>query len=265
MNKKILIISSIMMLLISIMFSTNVYAETLTSAEIAITPSKTEYTSGETVEFIISLKNLDASDGIMGLGAYIDYDSDLLTLNTNAEGLTNWADAKISEDTKRFVTHKNEHSSNNENILKVTFTAKEVQSNVTTSISLKNVEISNGTEYDIKEIKSDRISIKLKSSGSGNTSTNSTGETNNQNDKNQPNSQSGSNGTNNFVGFTNSSTNQNKTNNNTSTNVTTSSRLPQTGINEYLSGIIAIIGVISIVLVIKIKRINKKIINNEEK
>ncbi len=167
MNKKTLILS-ILILLLTTLLSTNVIAATLTSAAITITSSKTEYESGESVEFTVSLKDLNASSGIMGLGAYIEYNSDLLTLDTSAKGLSGWGETNISSNTNRFAITKDSHSENNEDIVKIKFTAKTVNSNTDTSISLKKIEISNGAEYDINEVSSNTITIKPKTGGSEN-------------------------------------------------------------------------------------------------
>lgn len=167
MNKKTLILS-ILILLLTTLLSTNVIAATLTSAAITITSSKTEYESGESVEFTVSLKDLNASSGIMGLGAYVEYNSDLLTLNTSAKGLSGWGDTNISSNTNRFAITKDSHSENNEDIVKIKFTAKNVTSNTETTISLKKIEISNGAELDINEVSSNKITIKTKTGGSEN-------------------------------------------------------------------------------------------------
>ena len=129
MKRKLLILSVIMLLIIAL-FSANVYAADISSATITITPSKTEYESGDTIEFTVSVKDLQASSGIVGLGAYVDYDSNLLTLNNVATGLSGWADADISESSNRFATTKNGHSSNNEDIIVIKFTAKVIQDNI---------------------------------------------------------------------------------------------------------------------------------------
>ena len=150
------------------LLSTNVIAATLTSAAITITSSKTEYESGESVEFTVSLKDLNASSGIMGLGAYVEYNSDLLTLDTSAKGLSGWGDTNISSNTNRFAITKDSHSENNEDIVKIKFTAKNVTSNAETTISLKKIEISNGAELVINEVSSNKITIKPKTGGSEN-------------------------------------------------------------------------------------------------
>ena len=159
MNKKFLLILTILTLFLILLLSVSTSAATITSAEVTITPSKTECKAGETIEYTISLKNLNASAGILGFGAYIEYNSDLLTLNTKAKGLSDWSDATIFEGTHRFVTTKETRSSNNEDILKITFTVKETSKNTETAIKLKKIEISNGTQYNIAEVSSSKVTI----------------------------------------------------------------------------------------------------------
>ena len=159
MNKKFLLILTILTLFLILLLSVSTSAATITSAEVTITPSKTECKAGETIEYTISLKNLNASAGILGFGAYIEYNSDLLTLNTKAKGLSDWSDATIFEGTHRFVTTKETRSSNNEDILKITFTVKKASKNTETAIKLKKIEISNGTQYNIAEVSSSKVTI----------------------------------------------------------------------------------------------------------
>lgn len=159
MNKKFLLILTILTLFLILLLSVSTSAATITSAEVTITPSKTECKEGETIEYTISLKNLNASAGILGFGAYIEYNSDLLTLNTKAKGLSDWSDATIFEGTHRFVTTKETRSSNNEDILKITFTVKKASKNTETAIKLKKIEISNGTQYNIAEVSSSKVTI----------------------------------------------------------------------------------------------------------
>ncbi len=294
MKKKFLILS-IMMLLVTMFLSANVMAATITSATVTITPSKTEYKPGETIEFTISLKDLNASSGILGLGAYIEYDSNLLTLNPTATGLSNWVDADISEKTHRFLTTKNSHSANSEDILKITFTAKEVTSDVTTSVKLKQIEISNGVDYNIEEISSNNITIKKETAttpenppvdnededNKGNEgeeenpqNPNPTNPTNpdNPDNPNTPNNPTNpSNPTNpteptdpNTPDNPNGNDNTNTpsipgTSNSQNNSNNSNSSIPQLGTSGIIAIIIAIISVIAVILFIKIKIIDQKI------
>ena len=248
MKKKFLTLS-IYILMIVMLFSVKVSAETatITSATITVTPSKTEYKAGDTVEFTVSLKNLNASSGIMGLGAYIEYDSNLLTLNTKAEGLSGWSDATISESSHRFATTKEEHSANNENILKITFTAKETVNNAETAVTLKKIEISNGAQYNISEVSSTKITIKP--------------------NENPPAQQDPDDGKDNKPTPTptpkpsttpTSKPTPTKQADNKKDNTTSSGNLPATGINNYLLIIILDLTIIAVVTFVKIKILDKK-------
>lgn len=167
MKKKILVLSMIVLFITS--FSTvNVLAANITSAQITITTSNTEYHPGDTIEFIISLKDLNADRGISGLGAVIEYDSNLLELKYSAKGCTNWESASIGSESNRFATTRNRdeqnspYSQNNEDIITIQFTVKEVTSETTTKVSLKNIELSNGSLYRIENAESTSITIKPK-------------------------------------------------------------------------------------------------------
>lgn len=272
--KKKFIIFGIVMLLVTALFSANVYAadtDTITSATITITPSKTEYTSGEKVEFTVSLKDLNASSGILGLGAYLSYDSNLLTVNSPAEGLSGWSPADISGKTNRFLTYKNSHSSNNEDIIKISFTAKDVTSDVTTSIGLKQIQISNSVEYRINEVNSNTITIKPKSNTPENppvnpddqdnpNNPNGSGQTSgdNGNDNNNNNNNNDNNNNNNTGLFGNSLTNG-TTNTNSDGNKNSNSNIPSLGINGYIYIVIAIAMITAVISIIRIKMIDKKI------
>lgn len=278
MKKKFLTLSIIMLLMATLLVP-NTYSAEITSAKITITASKNEYKAGDTIEFTISLKDLQASNGILGLGAYINYDSNLLTLNNVAKGLSDWSDAEISTKTNRFATTKNSHSSNNEDILLLSFTAKTVSSDTKTSISLQKIEISNGTEYKIEEMKSNEITIKPASSTpSDNPSDNP--DHNNESDKpNNPSDSENNNNTNTQNNNSNTNTNSqngsgnSKGQNNSNKNLTTgsddkksSSYIPKLGSSEFnLLLVIFVVAIVALFFVARIKIIDKKIEEEERK
>ncbi len=270
MSKKILILS-ILALLLTLLLSVKVSAATITSATIEVTPSKTECKAGETIDYTISLKNLNASDGILGLGAYIEYDSNLLTLNTKAQGLSDWSDATISGTTNRFVTTKETHSSNNEDILKITFTAKETTSNVETAIKLNRIEISNGTQYNINEVSSNKVTIIASDIPSASPSAGATeepetespsptpsGDIQSPGESTSPDTQSpegsASPSVNTVAPSQTPSASSQATNNDK-----TEEKLPQTGFyNSYLFALIILVACIAIILFVRMKLINSK-------
>ena len=165
MKRKFLILN-IIMLLVTSLWTVKVFAAGITSAQVTMTTSKTEYNPGETIEFVISLKNLNADKGIAGFGATLVYDSNTLELNRNAEGCAYWEDAYIgSESNKLVITRGRDnsgsaYSQNNEDIVKIKFTVKEVNNETTLNVSLKNIELSNGTLYRLTKIDSNSITIK---------------------------------------------------------------------------------------------------------
>lgn len=167
MKKKFLMLS-IIVLFITNFWAVNVLAANISSAQIIITTSKTEYQPGDTVEFVVNLKDLKADRGIVGLGAIIEYDTNVLELKYRAEGCTNWENASIGSTTNRFATTRNKdennnaYSKSNEEIIKIQFTVKEVTSEATTKVSLKNIELSNGSLYRIENTSSGSITIKPK-------------------------------------------------------------------------------------------------------
>ncbi len=280
MKKKFLILS-IFLLVITFFSAMHVLAVSISSAQIAITSSKTEYSPGDTIEFTISLKNLNADRGISGLGAVVEYDTNLLELKRNAEGCANWDNASISANANKFATTRNRdenenvYSQNNEDILKIQFVVKEVSNETTTKISLKNIEISNGSLYTIENADSNTITLKPKKTtpvvpeGPDNPST---GGSENNNPTQTP-------GTNNNA---NGNENQNPGGNNTNTkpipniNTNTSGEdsntknevIPQLGEkNEFLTNSILVcitmFAIIASVIGVKIVLLNKKITKNK--
>ncbi len=254
MNKKILILSILTLFLI-VLLSVSTSAATITSATITVTPSKTEFKAGETIDYTISLKDLNASDGILGFGAYIEYNSDLLTLNTKAKGLSDWSDATISETTHRFVTTKESHSSNNEDILKISFTVKQTATNAETTIALKKIEISNGAQYNISEVTSEKITIMPNATPS--TTPTPTPTLTPTPTVTPPADQKPDDSKDNTENNVTTPTKPVDSNNGEKDS-STSGKIPSTGVNNYLSIIILALVIVAIVSFIKIKILNNR-------
>ncbi len=272
--KKKLLNLGVMLLALTMLFSVKVSAYTISSADIAITPSKNEYNAGSIVDFTVTLKGLNADTGLIAMGAYVNYDSNLLTLNTSAQGLSGWDSATISSNTNRFVTTRMEHSKNNEDILKISFTAKDVSENTKTSISLKKIELSNGAEYDISEVKSAEITIMPKSSTSpsdnpskpdngdnpsnpGTENDNSKEDDKNKDNNNSANDGNGNNSSNNGNSSNSSSSKENSESKNSES--TSSNKIPNLGSNPYIKITILIVAIITLILFIRLKLVNLKI------
>ncbi len=294
MKRKIFIISIIMLILTSV-FTIDVYAQSsITSATITISSDKEKYNPGDTVEFTISLKNLQADKGIMTLGAYLEYDSNLLELDTTIKGLSGWTNGTINTETNRFIVSRDSRSSNNEDIAKISFKAKEVINDTSAKISLKKLELANGVDYVIDKVDSNSATITKSaiSSGDNNPSTKPNTPSNPENPGNKPeenpenpnnsdNSDTPTDSGNNDKENNNTTTNQNDnkkdnagnkgnniTVNNTTSEATNSvnksnKKIPYSGTSSILIQIIGVVIIVSIILFIRLKLLNIKINKND--
>ncbi len=285
MKRKIFIISIIMLILTSV-FTIDVYAQSsITSATITISSDKEKYNPGDAVEFTISLKDLQADKGIMSFGAYLEYDSNLLELDTTFKGLSGWTNGTINTETNRFIVSRDTRSSNNEDIGKITFKAKEVINDTSVKISLKKLELANGVDYVIDKVDSNSAIITKSaiSSGNNNPSTNPSTPSNPDNPSNQPETpnnpgsttDSGNGNKENNSNNTATSQNQNNAGNkgnnitaNNTTSETTNSvnksnkTIPYSGASSILIQIIGVVAIVSIILFIRLKLLDIKINKN---
>lgn len=102
MKKKTLILS-IITILITMLWTTNVLAVGITSAKMTIntTSAKTEYEAGDTVTFIIRLKDLKADKGIFNVAGTIIYNSNVLELS-GAKECDMWENPRIGSKSNIF-------------------------------------------------------------------------------------------------------------------------------------------------------------------
>ena len=265
MKRKIFIISVVMLILTSVL-TMDVYAQSsITSATITISSDKEKYNPGDTVEFTISLKDLQADKGIMSMGAYLEYNSNLLELNTNIEGLSGWTNGTINNETNRFIVSRDSRSSNNEDIAKISFTAKEVINDTSVSISLKKLELANGVDYIIDQVDSNSAIITENTIPSGN---NSSPNPNHPSNPDNPGSQSENPNNPNLSNDSGNNDKENKVNNTTTKNNTTSEttnnvnksnkNIPYSGASSILIQIIGVVIIVSIILFIRLKLLDIK-------
>ena len=271
MKRKIFIISVVMLILTSVL-TMDVYAQSsITSATITISSDKEKYNPGDTVEFTISLKDLQADKGIMSMGAYLEYNSNLLELNTNIEGLSGWTNGTINNETNRFIVSRDSRSSNNEDIAKISFTAKEVINDTSVSISLKKLELANGVDYIIDQVDSNSAIITENTIPSGN---NSSPNPNHPSNPDNPGSQSENPNNPNLSNDSGNNDKENKVNNTTTKNNTTSEttnnvnksnkNIPYSGASSILIQIIGVVIIVSIILFIRLKLLDIKINKNDD-
>lgn len=274
--KKIIILS--VLLLITIATITNVYAAS--SFEMKLKPSKNEVDKNEefVVEGIISKIELDK--GIIALGGELEYDKDSLEL-VKFEGAENWSNPSYYDQSKKFATDRNDRTTSDETVFKITFKVKE-ESKDTINISLPTVSASNGKdEVKLTDIKT---SVTLKKGTSDpdnpnpdqpkpdnpeqntNTTTDPKPNTNTNNDNNNKNIIA-NNTLKNTNTEQNSNSNSNRNNASKNTNIANNSEdnvkggiLPKAGTTSIIFTIIFIILVTAAIFYVRIK-----IIDNDSK
>jgi LPXTG-motif cell wall-anchored protein len=270
------------MLIICCAIITNVDATF--SGTMNLKTDKTEFETNE--EFVVEAalsEGKKEENGIIALGATLEYDKDALTL-VSIDGVNGWTKPTYNEANGKLVTDRNNFSTGNETVFKITFKAnKTINSN--DLVQLKDIAVAD------EDIETKLVDTKLKLAASGNTNNenqvnndNNNNQVSNDNNNNNTNSNTNNgnqvdNGTNNNQVATdnnNNSINSNKnniitiTNSNTNTDNTevSNTTLPYTG-NTNISTIIAIlifvVALAGIVFYIKIKKINIEIEDENNK
>lgn len=186
--KKIVKLSLILLMMISIIFCTVNIAYAKTSSNIAIA-SASEVQIGEEFTVNFNLSNLQADKGINALMGTIKYDKDSLAL-IKIEGQNGWADPSYNEENGKFVTEISEYVTKDVSFMKVTFRVKE-ESKKNINISIENISVANQDEEVEVASKSKSITVKgnvqipdTNTNTSQNNNTNSSSNTNNSTNSN---------------------------------------------------------------------------------
>lgn len=217
--KKIIILLSIVMLIVSI-FASKTYAAI--SCNVSISKPKEQVTYKEKFSVYVAISNLQTTKGIIAIGAVLSYDTNSLTL-VDIEGENKWSDPLHNESNGKMTSFKNKLSTNNENVFKITFEVNEKgKAGNSAWIKIDNFEISDGDEEKNCGGSSIDIAIGEKSSeSSGN---------NNQNENNQ----GGSSDNNNQGGTSQggiSNNNQNGSSSGSNNQGSSTTKKPSTGSN----------------------------------
>jgi hypothetical protein len=289
------------MLIICCAMITNVDATF--SGTMNLKTDKTEFETNE--EFVVEAalsEGKEEENGIIVLGATLEYDKDALTL-VSIDGVNGWSTPTYNEANGKLVTDRNNFSTGNETVLKITFKAnKKINSN--DLVQLKDIAVADG------DIETKLVDTKLKLTTSGNTNNGNQVDNDNNNqvstDNNNNNTNSNTNNgnqanndnnnqvttnnnnnknsnKNNIIANTNSNTNTNNSvnkNQSTSTNKNSTpintlnttgasnTNLPYTGntnINTIIAILISVVTLVGISFYLKIKKINKEIEDENNK
>lgn len=249
MKKIIVKLSLILLIIVSIMKA--VYAA---GASVSLQTSKNEYTKNEEFTINVVLSDLTTQKGVATLMATLEYDKDSLTL-IKTEGENGWSNPNYNASNGKLITDKNSNVNGTETILKFTFKVKEnTKQNLV--VTLKNITASGGSgDIEItrayKELTIQGGTANQKPDiGEDDQKPNNPGNNDNNNPK--PNDPSGNNN-NNQKPNTNNEGKLDKVNN---VNGTASGKLPQTGSNNTIFIIVAVVAIIiSIIFFIRMKRL----------
>lgn len=168
--KKISIVLLLIILVLYI-FMNKTYA--VLNCNVNLSASKNKVTYKEQFSVYVSISNLKTTKGILAIGAVLSYDTSSLTL-IDIQGENKWSDPFYNDSNGKFTLFKNELSTSNENILKLTFKVNEKgKSSKSTWIKISNLEISDGDEE--KDCGGNSINIMISEPDNGNSGNNSQG------------------------------------------------------------------------------------------
>lgn len=245
------------------------------SCNMSLQTAKNEFEKTEEFVVDVNISNIQAEKGIIALGATLEYDKNILSL-VGMSGQNSWANPSYNEANGKLVTDRGSLTSSDETVFKITFKVKE-NSKANTTITLKDIAVSNGMEeikvanltktIDIKTAspapKPENTTNTTNTNTTNTTPTNSTnnnGGNNNTNQNSTNNNGNGSSGT--GTNNSGSGSNQNivaNTANNTQKDSVKKGILPKTGIARNV--ILIVIGVLLVLVVIfyiKMKLLDKK-------
>lgn len=120
--------------------------DTAYSCGIALS-SSSKLVAGQKVEVTLSLKDVNAGDGVDAFSGTLEFDSNILELTNGAgdiSGLNGWSKGAYSATTNKFTATGSSKASTNTAILKFTFTVKQDVTASSTVVSVKNAQTSGG-------------------------------------------------------------------------------------------------------------------------
>lgn len=228
------------------------------SCNVNIILSKTEISKDEEFSVDFNLANVQADDGIISLGATLEYDKESLEL-VKIEGKNGWetpAAGSYNQENGKMAITRSSQGKSDETVFTITFKLKNTNKSEI-PISLKDIVVADGdTPVKISVVSK---SIKVKNEiGKPNTNPGTDTPNTNEPDNNNNNDNNNNDDANNVSNVNNVNSNVNGQNN-IKDMTTTNSKIPQTGDNNTVFIVLAaIVIILSIILLFRIKMINKK-------
>ena len=229
--KKLKVTLLIVMVLLVCVFTSKSYAAI--SCNVNLTASKTQVAIGEEFSVRVSISNLEAPDGIIALGAVLDYDKTALTL-VDTKGVENgkWGAPSYGSKSGKITATRSSVGTTDEAIFEIIFKVNENAGN-SAEIKISDLTLSGGSGN--QNVGGNSITVKIGTTSqtnppdSGDNQGGTTGGNNNQSgntsgNTGSNNNQSGSVGGNTTDSNNNQSGNVNENTNNATQGGTTSNK-----------------------------------------
>lgn len=155
MKKKLLFGVTFLMI---VLFCCSTYAAITFKA--GLTSNTTSANPGDEISVVMNFNNLN--EITTGLNAYegvLEYDKDVFepVTTSNFSSLNNWDSISFNENTGHFLSAKNDGITSQEDIVKITLKVKSDSKIGNTTISIKNIQASEG----ISDLSTDDVSISI--------------------------------------------------------------------------------------------------------
>lgn len=149
-RKKLTIVLIIILVLMSTVFATKAFAAN--SFSTSLTPNILKVVKGEQVTVTIKLSKINVEGGISALSAVLKYDHDVLSLEKNdVKGVGDWV-ASYEQDTDKILFDRADEITKEQDIGTITFTVKASTSAKNTAIQLSTIAGANASLEDAVKI-----------------------------------------------------------------------------------------------------------------
>lgn len=146
------------------------------SCKVGLQSQQFTYAKGDEISITVSISNLQAGNGVVALGAVLDYDKTSLELK-EVKGENAWS-AQIGKNQTKIIAYSGKKVTKDEDVIKLTFAVKKDTTAKSTWVKVSNFEISDGNEESTANAVTLTLSIREKetqssqggNSGSGNSS-----------------------------------------------------------------------------------------------
>lgn len=249
-KKNIKFIISIIMIVFIILIQTHSWAAT-NSLTMILEPDKTEIESGETVNVLIKVSNIQG-EGIIGFNANVVYNSDVFECTANGDDEGTWTKQGFIENNLTTARSDLEASTENQTVAKLTFKAKTDVAIGEQTISISQIEFSteNGT-YSVEDVQVKVEIVEESTSGESDNTDNNDKENNTTENNNTSKNNTNENTNTSGIGNKNDTKNGITTSNNSTTangNLVSSTKtLPKAGMYNFLSIAVFVVAIIAVV------------------